>query len=32
MFLAIKWPDENLRSKYDIKILQDVFPAVLSFI
>ena len=32
MFLAIKWPDENLRSKYDIKILQDVFPAVLSYL
>jgi len=32
MFLAIKWPEENLSKKYDIKILQDVFPAVLSYL
>ncbi|MBP7901738.1 MAG: sulfatase-like hydrolase/transferase [Spirochaetes bacterium] len=32
MFLAIKWPEENLKRKYDIKILQDVFPAVLSYL
>jgi len=32
MFLAIKWPEENLTKKYDIKILQDVFPAVLSYL
>jgi len=32
MFLAIKWPDKKIADNYDIKILQDVFPAVLSFL
>jgi len=32
MFLAIRWPEEKLKNKYNIKILQDVFPAVLSYL
>ncbi|MBP8083575.1 MAG: hypothetical protein KAZ87_10290 [Spirochaetes bacterium] len=32
MFLAIKWPDKTAAEKYDIKILQDVFPAVFSYL
>ncbi len=31
MFLAIRWP-EKAADQYDIKILQDVFPAVLSYL
>ena len=31
MFLAIKWPEKSA-DKYDIQILQDVFPAVLSYL
>jgi hypothetical protein len=31
MFLAIRWP-EKAAEQYDIKILQDVFPAVLSYL
>ncbi|HOU85972.1 MAG TPA: hypothetical protein PK158_14115, partial [Spirochaetota bacterium] len=32
VFLAIRWPEKNSAAKYDIKILQDVFPAVLSYL
>jgi len=32
MFLAIKWPEKNTAEKYDIKIFQDVFPAVFSYL
>jgi len=32
VFLAIKWPEGADVKKYDIKILQDVFPAVLAYI
>ena len=32
IFLAIRWPEGANVQKYDIKILQDVFPAVLSYI
>lgn len=31
-FLAIRWPDPNYSKKHDIKILQDIFPAVFSYI
>ena len=31
MFLAIRWPEKSA-DQYDIKILQDVFPAVLSYL
>lgn len=30
-FLAIRWPDENYATKHDIKILQDIFPAVFAY-
>ena len=32
MFLAIRWPEKTAAEKYDIKILQDVFPAVFSYL
>ncbi len=32
MFLAIRWPEGKPQEKFDIKILQDVFPAVLSYL
>ena len=32
MFLAIKWPETKFTDRYDIRILQDVFPAVLSYL
>lgn len=32
MFLAIRWPEGKTQEQYDIKILQDVFPAVLSYL
>lgn len=32
MFLAIKWPDKKTAAQYDIRILQAVFPAVLSYL
>lgn len=32
VFLAIKWPEGAEVEKCDIKILQDVFPAVLAYI
>ena len=31
MFLSIRWPEKKAE-QYDIKILQDVFPAVLSYL
>ena len=31
-FLAIHWPDASYEEKYDIQVLQDIFPAVLSYI
>lgn len=30
-FLAIHWPDPTYEEKYDIQILQDVVPAVISY-
>lgn len=30
-FLAIHWPDPIAEEKYDIKVLQDVIPAVISY-
>jgi len=32
MFLAIRWPEKQHGDRYDIKILQDVFPAVFSYL
>jgi hypothetical protein len=32
MFLAIKWPDKKIAEQFDIKIFQDVFPAVFSYL
>lgn len=31
-FLAIHWPDVSYEDKYDIQVLQDVFPAILSYL
>lgn len=31
-FLAIHWPDSSYEEKYDIQILQDVLPAVVSYL
>ena len=31
-FLAIHWPDSTYEEKYDIQILQDIFPAIISYI
>lgn len=31
-FLAIRWPEKNYAGKYDIQILQDVFPAVFAYL
>ena len=31
-FLAIRWPDENYATKHDIKILQDIFPAIFAYL
>jgi len=31
-FLAIRWPDENYATRHDIKILQDIFPAVFAYL
>lgn len=30
-FLAIHWPDSTYEEKYDIQVLQDVIPAVISY-
>ena len=32
MFLAVRWPDMNRAGNYDIRTLQDVMPAVLSYL
>jgi len=32
MFLAIKWPEKQYAEKYNIKIFQDIFPAVFSYL
>lgn len=31
-FLAIRWPEKAYAEKHDIRILQDVFPAVFAYI
>jgi hypothetical protein len=31
-FLAIRWPEHGYAERYDIKILQDIFPAVFSYL
>ncbi len=31
-FLAIKWPDKAYSDRYDIQILQDIFPALFSYL
>lgn len=31
-FLAIRWPENNYANKHDIKILQDIFPAVFAYL
>lgn len=31
-FLAIRWPEKNYAERYDIKILQDIFPAVFAYL
>ena len=31
-FLAIKWPDSDYSDRYDIQILQDIFPALFSYL
>jgi len=31
-FLAIRWPESNYAKKHDIKILQDIFPAVFAYL
>jgi hypothetical protein len=31
-FLAIRWPEKQYANRYDIKILQDIFPAVFSYL
>ena len=30
-FLAISWPDPSYSERYDIKLIQDVIPAVISY-
>ena len=30
IFLAIRWPDKDYAQRYEIKIFQDIFPAVFS--
>ncbi len=32
LFLAIRWPNKDIGSKYDIRIIQDIFPAVFSYL
>ncbi len=32
MFLAIRWPEKQYASRHDIKIFQDIFPAVISYL
>jgi hypothetical protein len=31
-FLAIKWPEGEYTDRYDIRILQDIFPALFSYL
>jgi hypothetical protein len=31
-FLAIKWPERAYAGRYDIRILQDIFPAVFAYL
>lgn len=31
-FLAIKWPEGGYGDRYDIRILQDIFPSVFAFL
>jgi len=31
-FLAIKWPEREYADRYDIRILQDIFPAVFAYL
>ncbi len=31
-FLAIRWPEKKYVKKYDIKIFQDIFPAIFSYL
>jgi len=31
-FLAIRWPEDINHEKYDIQILQDIFPAIFSYL
>jgi hypothetical protein len=31
-FLAIRWPEKDYATKHDIKILQDIFPAVFAYL
>ncbi|PKL17348.1 MAG: hypothetical protein CVV49_11485 [Spirochaetae bacterium HGW-Spirochaetae-5] len=30
--LAIKWPEKHYAEKHDIKVLQDIFPAIFSYL
>lgn len=31
-FLAVRWPEKQYAAKYDIRIFQDIFPAVFSYL
>ena len=31
-FLAISWPENDIENNYDIKVIQDVIPAVIAYI
>lgn len=31
-FLAIRWPEKKYAAKHDIKIFQDIFPAIFSYL
>lgn len=31
-FLAIRWPEGGYADRYDLRILQDIFPAIFSFL
>lgn len=31
-FLAIKWPEGEYTNRYDIRVLQDIFPALFSYL
>lgn len=32
ILLAVRWPEKPYEKKYDIKILQDIFPAIFSYL